>query len=371
MLKNKKIAFCINSMEKGGAERVVSILANYFATNNEVYIITVTNKDILYELNSNINIIALAKNKSNKKENKFFKKISILPKILKRTIKLKKINNQYDFDVIISFLPEASFITMLSKPKCKVIISDRNDPKVEYNSKVYNTIMKNLYPRASAFVFQTEDAKKYFEDIIDFSRKKYEIILNPVDERFICNPYKGIREKEIVSVGRLTEQKNFELLIDAFNIVNKEIKDYKLNIYGEGLKREELQEKITRLGLDNKVKLLGVVKDINSKIYKSSLFVMSSDYEGMPNALIEAMSLGLPVISTDCPCGGPKTLIKNNENGILVDVKDKEQLAYKIVKVLKDKELREKIAKNASKITELVNPKIINGKWEEFIEHII
>lgn len=371
MLKNKKIAFCINSMEKGGAERVVSILANHFSTNNEVYIITITNKEILYDLNSNINIISLTNNKSIKNGNKLLKKILMIPKIFKRTKELKKVNKKYNFDIIISFLPEASFITMLSKPKSKVIISDRNDPKIEYSSKIYNIIMRSLYPKADAYVFQTEDAKKYFEDIIDFSSKKYEVILNPVDERFICNPYKGIREKKIVSVGRLSEQKNFDLLIDAFNIANKEIEDYRLHIYGEGLKRDELQEKITRLGLENKVKLLGVVDDVKSKIYTSSLFVMSSNYEGMPNALIEAMALGVPVISTNCPCGGPKTLIKNNENGILVDVKNKEQLACNIVKVLKDKELREKIGNNASKITELVNPKIINMRWEELIEHII
>jgi glycosyltransferase involved in cell wall biosynthesis len=145
------------------------------------------------------------------------------------------------------------------------------------------------------------------------------IIPNPINPEFNVKPFSGKRRKIITSVGRLSEQKNQHVLIEAFSRIEKDFPDYELVIYGEGNLRETLENQIKTLKLENKVKLPGVKKNIKNEIYDCSLFVLPSLYEGMPNALMEAMALGLPVISTDCPCGGPRFLI-HNYNGLLVKV---------------------------------------------------
>lgn len=368
--KNKNICFCINSLDSGGAERVVSILANYFVSKNDVSIITMTDNNIQYKIDKKVNIIKLVKNKKNIK-NKILKKILLIPKTIVRIQKLNKVFRSQRPDIIISFLPEASFMSLIAnKGRYKIIISDRNDPNIEYKNKIYNFLMKKLYPKADGFVFQTNDAKEYFNDIIDFSEKPYKIIYNPVSEKFICDRYNGKRKKQIVSVGRLQEQKNFELLINAFSKIEKKYPDYKLVIYGEGNLRKCLEDKVQMLNLENRILLPGVIKNVKEKIYNSSIFVLSSNYEGMPNALIEAMCIGLPVISTNCPCGGPKMLIENNVNGILIDTNNVEQLANSMELLLNDKKFADTLGKNASTIIDKVNPDAVNKEWEKLINKV-
>ena len=256
-----------------------------------------------------------------------------------------------------------------SKFKIPIIISIRNDPKEEYKSNLYNRLMKKYYPQADAIVYQTEEAKNFFRNIIG-NNVIQEIIPNPINEEFIERPYKGIRKKIIVTVGRLQEQKNHKLLIDAFEKVSNQIPDYKLVIYGDGNKKQELETYIKSKNLLDKVMLAGNTKEVKKHIYDASLFILSSDYEGMPNALMEAMALGLPVISTDCPCGGPKFLIDNGKNGILVKVKDVEAMSKAILKVLENKNYADYLSMNASKIAETLNPTKINNEWKKIIEKI-
>lgn len=370
-MKNKKIIFCIDSLGKGGAERVVSTLANELSQNNQVSIITLVNEQVAYELNENVNLIELGKLKYNSK-GKSFKKVKSLYNLIYRTRELRKCFNRIKPDIIISFLPEASFLTVYAnRKKYKLIISDRNDPNHEYQTSIYKKLVRILYPKADGYVFQTFDAKNYFNNIIDFKKKKYEIIVNPVNEKFINYPISKSKEKKIVSVGRLTEQKNIDLLIDSFSDIEKDFPEYTLTIYGDGNMREHLSNKIKSLNLENKIAMPGIVNNIQENIIDASLFVMSSDYEGIPNALIEAMTLGLPVISTDCPCGGPRMFIENEKNGFLIPVGSRKELANTMKKVLSDDNLKNRIGKNAKDIVELVNPSVINSKWENFINAVI
>ncbi len=359
-----RILFCIGSMNKGGAERVMTNLANFLVTDNEIGIVITINDTPKYELNKNIKFYTLDKSACNGySDNAILRNIKRM-KALKNTIE------NFKPDLIISFLPEPSYrVLMLRKfNRIPIIVSVRNDPKIEYKSKLNKILMNILYPFADGFVFQTQEAKEYFNKKI---QQKSVIIPNPLKEEFVKRPlYSGKKEKNIVAVGRLEKQKNHKLLIDAYKNIENKIGDYKLIIYGEGSLRENLKKQIKDLNLNEKVILAGEVSDIPAKIEKSSLFVLTSDFEGMPNALMEAMAMGLPCIATDCPCGGPKYLIKNNENGILFKTNNKVELEEKILKVLFDTELSDKIGSNAKNIRKVLDPKIINERWYQYIRKI-
>lgn len=356
--ENMKIIFCSGSMSKGGAERVIANLSNYLIENNEISIITSIKGNSYYKLKEKIKLYSLDEKKQ---ERNFIKKnISRLRKMhyLMKTIKP---------DIIISFLPEPSYRVLFLKifnRNLRVIVSVRNDPNVEYKSLINRLIMKLLYPLADGFVFQTEEAQKYFSKKI---QNKSVIIPNPINEEFICEPYSEEREKTIVTVGRLEEQKNHKMLIDAFSKLPEQFNEYKLIIYGEGSLRRNLEEQVKNLNLVNRVLLPGQIDNVKEQIYKASLFVLSSDYEGMPNALMEAMALGIPCISTDCPCGGPKFLIKNEYNGLLCNINDDESLQFAIKKIIKDKELARNISERAQKRILDLAPDKINKYWKEYI----
>lgn len=376
-----KICFFVPTLYKGGAERVIANLSNYIINSkniNGIDIITMYNTDIEYKLDDRINVYSIDKKYVEYK--KLLNNYKGFLKLLKRVKKafnnikikllLKKILKNNKYDLIISFLPEPSFMILSLKKyiKCPIIVSDRNDPNVEYSNLRSFYLMNKYYPLADAFVFQTDEARKYFKNI---NIKKFAIIPNPVNDDFIIDRYEGKRKKNIVNVARLNKQKNQLLLVKAFEKIKDEINDYNLIIYGEGPLRKELQNYINNNNLSDRVFLPGIIDDVKEKIYKASLFVLSSDYEGLPNALIEAMCLGLPVISTDCPCGGPKSIIQNNESGILVEVNNIEQMSQAIKRVLLDNDFSNKLGRNASKLSLIVSNSVINDKWLKFIEEII
>lgn len=358
-----KILFALGTLKKGGAERVITNLSNYLVKNNNEVIITTTIKGkTFYELNKKIKLYGLDDEKIS---------LNFIMKNKKRITELKKILKDEKPDIIVSFLPEPSYRVLFLKifnRQLKVIVSVRNDPKVEYKSRINRLIMKLLYPLADGFVFQTKEAQEYFSKKI---QNKSVIIPNPINEDFICEPYNGEREKIIVTVGRLEEQKNHKMLIEAFSKLPEEFKEYKLIIYGEGSLRNKLEEQINELKLKDRVLLPGQVDNVKEKIYKASLFVLSSNYEGMPNSLMEAMALGLPCISTDCHCGGSRYLINNGENGILINVNDIYNLATQMRNLLNDISKIDILSKNASNISKKLNPTNINQTWSNFIEELL
>ena len=350
-----RILFCIDSLTKGGAERVVSNLANYLsAKEHTVKIVTFLDSAPQYELDKKIKFISIAG-----EGNRF-------QKLKNRTKSLKKEYASFNPDIILSFLPYASLVALLANRTLhkKIIVSVRNDPKIEYRSLKYKYLKAFLYPMADGFVMQTEEMKDYFSKKI---QSKAVVIANPINEIFIKNYYSGEREKVIVTVGRLYKQKNHKLLIDAFSKLPNQFHDYKLCIYGEGYLRKKLEQYIDKNGLKERVFLPGKVQDVPKAIKKAACFVLTSDYEGMPNALMEAMALGLPVISTDCPCGGPRYLIKNRINGILVKEKDVNGISNAIKMILSDQVLAEKMGKEAATIAKTLSPAKVNKKWEDYL----
>lgn len=354
-----KILFVLGSMTKGGAERVVANLSNTFCKSNNISIVVTPPDEPMYELDEKIKFITL----DNKKNSKSF-----LIKNIKRTLKLKRILNDLQPDIILSFLPEPTYRLMLANfnRKYKTIISVRNDPNIEYNNIIKKILVYFLYNRADGFVFQTPDAKKWFNTSI---QEKSTVIPNPINTDFIIEPYLGKREKTIVTVGRLVEQKNQLFLINTFSIIHQKHSDYILKIYGDGPMKNDLLSKISKLGLSEYVFLMGEVNDVKNEIYKAGMFVLTSDYEGMPNALMEAMAMGVPCISSNCPIGGPKFLIQNGINGYLYQIGNQTELIDRIDDIILKDTIN--ISKNSCKISKKLNPTKINKQWMDYIIEVI
>lgn len=351
-----KILFYINVLAFGGAERVMTNLANQLHKDgHDIVLVNTWKHENEYCLNSQIKHIYL--------EESIIENDNLLNKNYRIIKKLRKLLINENPDIAVSFMAEPNIRLLLAKKglKCKTVISVRNDPVKEYPNKVFMTLIKMLMPSADGVVFQTNDAKNYFNGYF----KNCSIIYNPVNEKF----YENYEEESngVINVGRLTNQKNQRLLIEAFSRIVDKCED-NLYIYGDGELFDPLNTYIRELNLQDRVFLMGKTNDVAKKVSKSKLFVMSSDYEGMPNALMEAMALGIPCISTDCPCGGPKELLDSNA---LVDVNDLEGLSNKMLQFLNDESILAKQAEYNKNKANVFHEKRIFKVWYEYFEEII
>lgn len=358
------ITLVISSLSGGGAERVVSNIANYLTDmGHYVTVLTVSGKTS-YHINTNVKRICLGDETKTR-----------LPKPLlnlKRIWNLNKYLRKSNTDLYVSFLPKLTFLLMKQRRwiDAPVVIAERADPH-QYclESVKKHADFKKYYAKGDAYAFQTDDARAFYEsEGIDVSNSV--VIPNAINPDFIRPEYEGKREKVIIGMGRLTAQKNFPMLIKAFARIADVFPDYKLVIYGEGEERVKLESLISELNLNGRVELPGYATDIVPALQKASLFVLSSDFEGMPNALAEAMALGVPSVSTDCPVGGPKYLI-DGKNGILVPVGDEVALANKMLCVLKDGNLAASMGKEARTVCDRLAPDVVYGKWEAFLKSVV
>ena len=311
----KKIDIITKAMTSGGAERVIAQLANYFTEKDiTCRIITTENREVMYPLHEKIDVVAIGKKSDNK----------AIDRIL-RYKEIRKIVQANKPDVILTMPEDTGIYAILALigTGIPVYVSERNNPWVMPDVKITRLLRKVAYPFAKGIIFQTQMAKSFFPEYI---QKKGVVLQNPVDATRIPEPYIGERKKVFAAVGRLEPQKNFPMLIKAFSEFHKEEKDYQLIIYGEGKERTNLEKLIKQLNLEGAVILPGRNKDVLNAINDYAAFILSSNYEGKPNVLIEAMCMGMPVISTDCPSGGPRELIHNGENGLLIDVNNVEEM---------------------------------------------
>lgn len=295
------IVFFTNRMTKGGSERVISYLANDLSKDHDVTILTMTSAVSDYFLEDNVKHSPLENKKAGNNH-------SVLVNI-SRVLMLRKYIKKHPNAIYISFVTLPSYILLLFRRLVKgpIIVTVRNDPEQQHKTVLDKYLVKLLYPKADAMVFQTREQAQFYKNI---TIKKQAVLPNPVNEQFIKKPYDGIRDKEIVTVGRLIKQKNQELLIKTFAKMSSDYPEYVLKIYGEGYLREFLEKLIKELQMEDRIFLQGSVSDLQSRIYKASAFVLSSDFEGIPNALLEAMALGLPVVSTNCSGGVQSSLSK-------------------------------------------------------------
>lgn len=355
----KKITCIINNISStGGAERVMTVLCNEFVEEGiDTTIIVRQDSKCSYPLDPRVKVISTAVDNIN---NKFRRNI-------KRNLILRKKIKETNPDVIISFMTGMNIQVLFYTIGLKypIIISERNDP--EHDISIRDKLgIKLLYRRATGYVFQTDDAKKWFGKKIS---SKSIIIPNPISDSLPTR-----KEKipgKIVCVGRLTHQKNHVLAINAFEVISKKFDSAKMHFYGDGPEETSLKQYVKQKSLDGKIIFEGYASDVMEKISDAEMFLLTSDYEGMPNALMEAMGMGIPVISTDCPCGGPRYLITNGANGILVPVRDTKALSDAMEFYFENSKIAQTYGEKAESICERLNSKKIANKWIKYCEKMI
>lgn len=354
-----KILFYISSLNsKGGAERALSGLMNFLSdnTNSQICVLVEsgTKESSAYPLNNNIEFSSL-----------YFEHKS---SSLKNRISLQKDINQtisyLNPDIIVSFLAESNIRLLLSgiSKHYPVIVCERNAPQSDPHNKVKRLIRDKIYRFAKRIIVQTHDVKSYFEN------KGYHNVF--VIENFVNTiplDKSVVKDKRIVTIGRLVKQKNQQFLIKAFAKSNLPQRGYHLDIYGDGPERENLEKIIDTLKMNESITLWGNVTNVLERIASATCFVLPSIYEGMPNALMEAMSMGLPCISTDCPCGGAKSLIKTGVNGYLIPINDEKQLIDKLETIIDNPSLAESLGERALSIRETHSLQSQSKLWEKVI----
>lgn len=350
-----KIIFVVSAMHGGGAERVIATLANAFSRRGDDVIILMTaGTEQVYQTEEKVKVISLG-NASH----------GNLLLQLQRILRMRKFFVDHPGYQIVSFSTTINMFTILASLglKNRVIVSERNDPDKCSCKKLRNFV----YSFGQGFVFQTEAAKNCFSAGI---RSRSVVIPNPVRTDF-PEPFDKTdqkpREKKIAAVGRLEPQKNHMLLLEAFAEFHKDYPDYELHLFGKGSLEALLRIGAETLGIGGKVIFEGFCRDVLQRIKSYSMYVLSSDYEGISNSLMEAMAIGLPCISTDCPIGGSRLCIQDGENGRLIPIGDCEALQRAMEWIAQDSERAEAMGQRATGIRERFSEEKICQLWRAFI----
>lgn len=391
----KKIIMCIAGMRGGGAERVASVLLNAFKKQGfgvSVFATSMRRSDIIRQTLDGDISITVPDGGERSVLRVFYAAVRLLSSFICRLYEMcgksvpayfayLSFKSQYfheisSFRSVLKNEPDASVIAFLqpSIPIAllaargldnKVVISERGDPERLMKKRFGRKFIEKYYSRADFVVFQTEDAKRTYPENI---AKKGVVIFNPITPG-LPQPYDGERNKIITTFCRISRQKNLPVLLDAFKDVHKRHSDCKLRIIGSPQNADdeslfkEIKDKITHDGLTDAVIMEPFSKNVHSLILKDFMYVNSSDYEGMSNAMLEAMAIGLPCVCTDCPIGGANAVIRDGENGLLVPVGDPDTLAEAIERVISQPEFAFKLSQNARKIREELKTENIAEAW--------
>lgn len=351
-----RILIVISELKYSGAAKIASWLANNLAIHgNEVSLLTFIDGDDYHDIS--VERIRICMGISSR----YFRTIRAI-------FDIRKIIKKNRYDIVISFLPLEGFISVLASlgTKAKVIVSERSDP---YHEKSFVANVSRFFFRfADGAVFQSEGAQKYFSEKLI---RKSTIIENPVMVPKVKRvPYQE-RDNIIVSSARLQiHQKRQDILLRAFAIVVKEIPSVKLKLIGDGPDENYLKKLSAELGINKQVIFAGKCKNVLEEISKAKVFAFSSEYEGMPNAVLEALSMGVPVVTTDYYPGGARQLIEEKKRGFVIKRNNSEQLADKLIAILNNFEVAQRMAENAISVCNEQSDNEIYRKWITYINCI-
>lgn len=350
-----KVVFILPNLGSGGAERVVTILSKALRERGlAVDIVLMMNDLVQYSVPEGVELVRM-----NTKELSKIDRIRVARDYFKNQKKNFRRVVAIPFqDTCLKYTQAA--VAGLGIP---VVACERNDP-YQKGSKGIARIKANLpFALADRCVFQTPDARDYYCTAV---RKKSTVIVNPLILRQNIH-WQGQESKNMISVGRLDPQKNQKILIDAFARFHGKFPEYTLEIFGEGSLRPQLQAQIDGLGLENTVFLRGHASDIHDRLEQAAMFILPSDYEGMSNALIEALAIGVPVVTTDHPIGGARMLVKDGVSGLLTPVGDSDALYRAMERLTMDPELACTLGRNGIRVREMLAVDAVVRQWMDVI----
>ena len=352
----KRVMFMISSLAGGGAERVTVNLSNSLCDAYDVCVVTLFNNPDDYVPDERVELFRFSDYTAGmpKLKRKIIKGCSYLVKLLW----VRNLKRDWKPEATISMLTIPNLFNALTDCGDFRIVSERADPSIIGGSYYRRAKVSSLL--ADHTVFQSRRVQMMFSDRV---QKKSSIILNPVTVS--CSADEN-REKRIVTAGRLDEQKNHLMLIRAFSRFAAQHPGYTLEIYGKGHLKGRLEDEINALGLGNRAFIRDFSNDLHDSIKSAEMFVLSSDFEGLSNALLESMMMGIPCISTDC--AGSDEIIEDGQNGLLVPVGDGEALCAAMTELADDPVLRKTIATEAKRQSERFSRETVMKQWIELIE---
>lgn len=354
------ITIFIGCLKGGGAEKVALDLATHLSARHFVTILQVTN--LLpdnYVQRKNITIRSL--DEGIKTKNPFLKRI-------KKIKSFKKFLKSNSPDIYIGFLPENIELLLYYNKfiKCPIVFSERSNPK-SY-SFFHRLLLKRLSKRASGAVFQTDKACEWY----NLPAAVKTIVIPNASKQELIDLRCDFSKNKICACGRLEKEKGFDFLIKSFKKFDEiSSKKYDLIIFGEGRARKQLEELIVKLNLEGRVFMPGYCNDVATKMSECSIFISSSRYEGMSNALIEAMSIGLSCIATDCEIGGNRFLVKDNQNGLLIEVDNERQMVDALLFYDGHLDIAKEYGSRAKVFCKELSKDKIYGTWEAFIKSLV
>ena len=344
-----RILFVISSLRVGGEQQAATIITNQFIKlGHDVAILSLLPKaPKSFAFNGNIQVKFTDSDKSSNRH-------------LKRMRSILDTSREYKPDVILAFAAIPSIYCSVLKRRLRVpvVITERNDPAAY--SKLIKCIRRLVYPLSDYAVFQTNDASDCFQFIPD---SKKIVISNPVDSDWMTPEAIASRRKAIVNISRFVDSKRQGDLVEAFVSIAPLIPDFRLEFYGDGPTKERVIEIAKNTECSNRILFFEALPNVWDRIKNASVFVLCSDHEGMPNSLIEALFLGVPSVATDCRIGGPKELIDNGINGILVPVGDKGSLADAILRIARDEQFAKELSMGSMRKMQGFAPRTIAEKW--------
>jgi len=360
-MKNKKEKYCvmlvINALGYGGASKMIVKLADNLAQREDLEVVLYVEEKagMHYFIDKRVKIY---------QETKFF--FNYYTRHFQEMIQLRRRVKEIKPDLVISFQTNQNALAVYATRgrNIPVIVSERGDPYV-YNGLVakLKTWMIN---KAEGGVFQTHRAMEYYGRKL---QQRSRVIYNPCPTDVIERPLWENRLNEIAFVARFDiQQKRQDVIVDAFAEVVKKHPEVKLAFYGKGeFDMSVIKDQVERLGIADSVVFKGLVIDVIDKIKDAKMFVLSSDYEGLPNSLIEAMIAGLPVVSTDFSSGGARELINEGKNGLIVPCGDVRKLAEAINYMLENPDMADAMGLEAQKLSQRLAPEVVFGQWNKYV----
>ncbi|MBX9459775.1 MAG: glycosyltransferase family 4 protein [Rhizobium sp.] len=359
-----KVVIVVPGLGAGGSEHVVSLVANHWLSRGfGVTILTLEPPGTkpYYELAPGISVVRIGippRRTSN---------VEAAWLVLQRIHRMRRTIGAIKPDFILSFLTRTNVLALLSTlgTGIPVIVSERNNPEAQPFGSGWKRLQEMLYPRAWGLVAMTTGAMEFFPQGM---RRRSWVIPNAVDLPMGWEKRRG--EKVVAAVGRLTHQKGFDILLEAFAKIEAFFPDWRLVIWGEGDDRGKLEERRRALGLEGRVEMPGVTAKPGQWVECADVFVLSSRYEGWGIVLLEAMAAGLPVVSFDCKWG-PASMISHDEDGLLVPPEDPVALAEGLARLLSDEGLRARLSLRATETTKRYSKDRVLAQWDEVADSVL